>query len=233
MKKTILVVDDEALARARIIKMLALVPGFDVIGEADSGEQALQAIQSLKPDVVLLDIRMPGLDGMAVAKAIEAEGLPCDFIFTTAYDEYAVDAFDVQAKGYLLKPVKQEKLQKVLQSLHPEVNEARHHLSASSRGNIELIPLDTVRLLQAEHKYVTVYHTAGESILDESLKTLESEFPQRFKRVHRNALVSVEHVCAMEKNSDGQVVLKIADIENQPIVSRRLVADVRQWLKQL
>ena len=121
----------------------------------------------------------------------------------------------------------------MLQTLNPEANETRHHLSASCRGNIELIPLDSVRLLQAEHKYVTVYHTGGESILDESLKTLEHEFPNRFKRVHRNALVSVEHVCAMEKNSDGQTILKIADIENQPIVSRRLVADVRQWLKQL
>lgn len=233
MTKTILVVDDEALARQRLAKMLEDVPGFELIGEAQSGEQALETIKTLKPDVVLLDIRMPGLDGMAVAKTIEAQNLHCDFVFTTAYDEYALDAFDVQAKGYLLKPIKQEKLNKVLQTLIPEGSETRNHLSASSRGNIELIPLDTVRLLQAEHKYVTVYHTGGESILDESLKTLECEFPNRFKRVHRNALVSVEHVCAMEKNSDGQIILKISDIENQPIVSRRLVADVRQWLKQL
>lgn len=234
MKKTVLVVDDESLARQRLIKMLEAMPGFELVAEADSGEQALAAIKQFQPDIVLLDIRMPGLDGMAVAKTIEAEDIDCDFIFTTAYDEYAVDAFDVQAKGYLLKPIKQEKLAKVLHALHPESDgKTRNHLSASSRGNIELIPLDTVRLLQAEHKYVTVYHNGGESILDESLKTLECEFPQRFKRVHRNALVSVEHVCAMEKNSEGQFILKIADTDIQPIVSRRLVADVRLWLKQL
>jgi two-component system response regulator AlgR len=231
----VLIVDDESLARQRLIKMFDDIDGFEIVGEAANGAIALEQLQALKPDVVLLDIRMPGIDGLQVAKTIEEQGLASKVIFTTAYDEYALDAFDVQAQGYLLKPVNKEKLVKALRLLPPaeKLAHSRTHLSASSRGNIELIPLESVRILQAEHKYVTVYHTGGESILDESLKALETQFPDLFQRVHRNALVSVDHVLSMHKNSDGQYALKIADMEIRPVVSRRLVSDVRNWMKQL
>ena len=241
----VLIVDDEQLARQRLEKMLESIDGFEPIGQAENGEKALAMIRELNPDIILLDIRMPGVDGLGVANTLanQAEEAGCAVIFTTAYEEHALDAFDLHASGYLLKPVNREKLAKALKqaarlvgsppettSEHPD---HRSHLSASSRGKVELIPLGNVRLLLAEHKYVTVYHTGGESILDESLKMLEDEFPDIFRRVHRNALVSFKHVKALKKNASGQFVLKIMDTDAEPIVSRRLVTQVRNWMKQL
>lgn len=244
MKKTILLVDDEFLARQRLQKMLADIDGFEVVGEAENGDQALARVAELDPDIVLLDVRMPGVDGMQVAEQLQKpeSGFHGAIIFTTAYDEYAMEAFDVYAAGYLLKPINREKLEKALHkaallaktppSDGPN-EDGRQHLSASSRGNVELIALDDVRILMAEHKYVTVFHTHGESILDESLKALEEEFPNRFIRVHRNALVSVKDIVALEKNRQGQYEVKVADTDLRPVVSRRLVTRVRNWMKQL
>ncbi len=240
----VLIVDDEHLARQRLEKMLEMIDGYEPVGQADNGENALAMISELKPDIVLLDIRMPGIDGLGVANSLanSVETTGCAVIFTTAYEEHALDAFDLQASGYLLKPVNREKLRKALDQAARLVGNSaatsddpdhRGHLSASSRGKIELIPLEDVRVLQAEHKYVTVFHTNGESILDESLKMLEDEFPDIFKRVHRNALVSYRHVQALNKNSAGQYILKMMDTDIEPIVSRRLVTQVRNWMKQL
>ena len=237
MSYKVLIVDDEPLARQRLVRLLESIDGYEVIGQACDGASAIEQVDALKPDIALLDIRMQGVDGLDVAKAIDEKGLDTVVIFITAYDEYALDAFDAKAQGYLLKPVDSEKLEKVLQQASRGISaysvHQRTHLSASSCGNIELIPLSTVRLLQAEHKYVTVYHTGGESILDESLKSLEDQFFSLFKRVHRNALVSVDHILSMGKNSEGQYTLTIADTEIKPVVSRRLVSDVRHWMKQL
>jgi len=237
---TVLVVDDEHLARLRMQKLVEDIDGYDCIGLAENGDQALAMIESLSPDIVLLDIRMPGKDGMDVAESIAASATKYEtaVIFTTAYEEHALEAFEKLAAGYLLKPVNREKLQKSLEQASRLVGSkprthTRNHLSASSRGKVELIPLEDVRVLQAEHKYVTVHHKGGESILDESLKTLEDEFPDMFKRVHRNALVAVDHVQGLEKNSEGQYVLKMEDTDMQPVVSRRLVSTVRSWIKKL
>jgi len=232
----VLIVDDEPLARQRLESMIDSIEGFEVCASASQGEEALEFCRTIQPDIALCDIRMPVMDGMQVAEAIDKEKLRTKVIFTTAYDEYAVDAFGVDAKGYLLKPINKDKLESTLFSVAAKagfLSDGRSHLSASSRGNIELIPLENVRVLQAEHKYVTVYHTQGESILDESLKSLEQEFPLYFKRVHRNALVSGQHVVSMEKNIDGQYELKIEDTDVKPLVSRRLVSDVRGWMKKL
>ena len=236
MTVRVLVVDDEQLARQRLESMIDSIDGYEVCGMASQGEEALELCRQLQPDIALLDIRMPVLDGMQTAEIMAKEDFRTKVIFTTAYDEYAIDAFEVAAQGYLLKPINKEKLEKVLMSVAAKAGflaDGRSHLSASSRGNIELIPLDNVRVLQAEHKYVTVYHTQGESILDESLKSLENEFPNSFKRVHRNALVSAAHVVSMEKNIDGQYELKVEDCDVQPLVSRRLVSEVRGWMKKL
>ena len=236
----VLLVDDEHLARQRLAKLLENLEDYTVVGEAENGAQALQRIQELRPDIVFMDIRMPGVDGLEAAQTIanDMENYGCRVIFTTAYDEYALAAFDLQAVGYLLKPVNREKLEKVLEQAARVIvqkpgEHKREHLSASTRGKVELIPLDDVRVLQADHKYVTAYHTRGESILDESLKNLEEEFPDRFKRIHRNALVSVAHVLGMDRNRQGQYVLKLRDIDIRPVVSRRLLTEVRSWLKGL
>lgn len=235
----VLIVDDESLARARLQKMLSDMPGFDAVGEASNGRQALEQIAALKPDIVLLDVRMPGMDGLAVAEELAQPDNPhdCRVIFTTAYEEYALQAFESQASGYLVKPVNKDKLRRALEQAARvgtfQLPEHRQHLSANSRGKIELIPLKDVRVLQAEHKYVTVYHAEGESILDDSLKDLEQEFDGVFVRVHRNALVAMQHVSALEKNADGEFRLHIDDTDVQPIVSRRLATSIKKLMRKM
>ena len=235
----VLIVDDESLARARLKKMLAELSGFDYVGEASNGEQALAQIEALKPDIVLLDVRMPGMDGLELAERLASseKNYDCRVIFTTAYEEYALQAFNSQASGYLVKPVNKEKLRRALEQAARlssyQLPEHRQHLSANSRGKIELIPLKDVRVLYAEHKYVTVYHSAGESILDDSLKDLEQEFEGIFVRIHRNALVSMPHVSAMEKNKAGQYQLIVDDVEVKPIVSRRLATNIKKMMRKM
>jgi two-component system response regulator AlgR len=244
----ILIVDDEALARQRLHRMVEKIDGFSVVAEADNAEDALVAITQHDPDIVLLDIRMPGRDGLSLAQDIaELEDAPA-VIFCTAFDQYALDAFGTNAVGYLLKPVKAEQLLQVLekaqklnkiqrgaaqQQVAPKNETQRTHISAKTRRGVELIPLDDVRYFLADHKYVTVYHRAGEHLLDETLKELEEEFGARFVRVHRNSLVSVKHIEALERNAQGQYQVRLADTELRPVISRRHVSDLKELLKAL
>lgn len=244
----ILIVDDEALARQRLLRMVEKIEGFSVVAEADNAEDALIAIAQHDPDIVLLDIRMPGRDGLSLAQDIaELEDAPV-VIFCTAFDQYALDAFGTNAVGYLLKPIKAEQLLQVLdkaqklnkiqrvaaqQQLAPKVEAQRTHISAKTRRGVELIPLDDVRYFLADHKYVTVYHRTGEHLLDETLKELEVEFGARFVRVHRNSLVSVKHIEALERNAQGQYQVRLADTELRPVISRRHVSDLKELLKAL
>lgn len=243
----VLIVDDEPLARQRLARMLEKLDGYDLVAEAENGEAALAAICKFDPDIVLLDVRMPGEDGLSVARRIGALDDPPAVIFCTAFDQYALDAFGTEAVGYLLKPVKAEQLLDALakaqrlnkvqraafsQNLTP-VGNLRSHISAKTRRGVELIPLDEVRYFIADHKYVTVYHTQGEHLLDETLKELEEEFSQRFLRIHRNALVSVKHIEAIERNAQGQYQVRLTNTETRPIVSRRHVGGLKALLKHL
>ena len=244
----ILIVDDEPLARQRLLRMLEKLEGYDVVAEADSGDAALDAICQFDPDIVLLDVRMPGEDGLSVAHRIGALDDPPAVIFCTAFDEYALDAFGTEAVGYLLKPVKSEQLQDALtkaqrlnkvqraaysQALGKPAGSARTHISAKTRRGVELIPLEDVRIFVADHKYVTAYHIHGEHLLDETLKELEEQFSDRLLRVHRNALVSVKHIEALERNSQGQYQVRLADMAQRPTVSRRHASRIKELLKQL
>jgi two-component system response regulator AlgR len=242
----ILIVDDETLARQRLLRMVEKIEGFSVVAEADNAEDALVAITQYDPDIVLLDIRMPGRDGLSLAQDIaELEDAPA-VIFCTAFDQYALDAFGTNAVGYLLKPVKAEQLLQVLEKAQklnkiqrvaaqkdnkPKSENQRTHITAKTRRGVELIPLDDVRYFLADHKYVTVYHRAGEHLLDETLKELEEEFGARFVRVHRNSLVSVKHIEALERNAQGQYQVRLADTELRPVISRRHVSDLKELLK--
>lgn len=244
----ILIVDDEPLARQRLLRMVEKIEGFAVVAEADNAEDALVAITQYDPDIVLLDIRMPGRDGLSLAQDIaELEDAPA-VIFCTAFDQYALDAFGTNAVGYLLKPVKAEQLLQVLEKAkklnkiqrvaaqkdgkpRPEVQ--RTHIAAKTRRGVELIPLDDVRYFLADQKYVTVYHRSGEHLLDETLKELEEEFSARFVRVHRNSLVSVKHIEALERNAQGQYQVRLADTELRPVISRRHVSDLKELLKMM
>jgi two-component system response regulator AlgR len=241
----ILIVDDEPLARQRLARMIEKLENHNVIAETDNADAALLAVEKYDPDVVLLDVRMPGKDGLTLAHEISALDCPPAIIFCTAFDQYALDAFGTTAIGYLLKPIKSEqlaealnkalklnKVQRAAAQIKPVENtNARNHISAKTRRGIELVPLEDIRYFVADHKYVTVYHRNGENLLDETLKELEEEFGARFIRIHRNALVSVKHIEAIERAPHGQYQIRLADTKQRPIISRRHVSDVKELLK--
>lgn len=242
----LLIVDDEPLARARLRRLAEQIAGCTVVAEAADGEAALAAIEAHDPSVVLLDVRMPGEDGLATARRIAALDYPPAVIFCTAYDQYALDAFGTEAVGYLLKPVQAEDLQKALdkaarvnrlqlESLRqqPAPATGRQHISARTRRGMELIPLEEVRFFIADQKYVTVHHTGGEVLIDDTLKELEDELAGRFVRVHRNSLVSVAHIEAMERTGDGQFRLRLQGVAEKPVVSRRHVPELKDLLARL
>ena len=181
----ILIVDDEKLARERLTRMLQAMEEtrHEVVGEAGNGVEAVALADQTQPDVVLLDIRMPGMDGLETARHFTDFEEPPAVIFCTAYEEHAVEAFDLQAVGYLLKPVRRENLQAALEkarrlnkaqiaALSDTDKQRRTHISARTRRGIELIAVDDVRYFQADQKYVTVRHGAGEIIIDETLREL-------------------------------------------------------------
>lgn len=241
----ILIVDDEQLARTRLRGMLQQLNGYEVVAEAANGKQALEASQIHQPDVVLLDIRMPGMDGLEAAEHLSKLDTPPAVIFTTAYNDYALAAFKTHAVDYLLKPVRKEHLQQALTAAH-RLNraqlqaigeaEARHaepsHISARVKGNIQLIPVNEIYYFQAEHKYVTVGYPKGEVLIEDSLVTLENKFAERFMRIHRNALVAIEYIAALEKDKQGHCHIKLKDCDKLLEISRRHLPAVRKFIKR-
>jgi two-component system response regulator AlgR len=239
----ILIVDDEAHARSRLAAMLAELGGpYELCAAVTDGEQALAACAAQAIDVALLDIRMPGIDGLEVARRLAEQPLPPAVIFTTAYDEHAMAAFDSQAVGYLLKPIRREQLRKALTQavrltrpqldvLAREQAESVPQIAATARGAVTLIPLDQVYFLQADSKYVLVRHARGQALVEDSLKSLDEHYPGRFLRVHRNALVAPERVAGMSRASDGRALLEFRGIDDRVEVSRRHLPAVRRWLR--
>ncbi|MEJ5210751.1 MAG: LytTR family DNA-binding domain-containing protein [Burkholderiales bacterium] len=248
----VLIVDDEAPARARLRDLLAdLAPSLPVTvaGEAANGREALDAVCRLEPDVVLLDIRMPEIDGIEAAEHLLQLERPPAVIFTTAYDNYAVRAFEVNAIDYLLKPVREERLMAALQkaqaltrprlaALKEAAGHARTHLAITDRGRIVLVPVNEVIYLKAELKYVTVRTAAREYLLEESLSRLEQEFGERFVRIHRNCLVARAHVAGFRRVKDGEAegetagsgwVVLLKEVPETLPVSRRQQHVIREF----
>jgi two-component system response regulator AlgR len=238
-----LIVDDEALARERLGRLVEQCDTCEVCGEASGGEQALRAAVQLQPDVVLLDIRMPGIDGLEVARHLLTMDNAPAVIFTTAYGDHALEAFDAQAVDYLLKPVHPERLRQALdkaqrlssaqldQIASGESRAQRTHLCARVRGNLELVPVEDIVYLQADNKYVTVRAPDRRILIEESLKSLETEFADRFVRVHRNALVSAGAIRGLEKDADGHCVVVLQGVEERLEVSRRLLPELRKRVR--
>jgi two-component system response regulator AlgR len=238
----ILIVDDESLARDRLKRILEEQNEHEVVGEAANGQEALEKIDALQPDVVLLDIRMPGIDGLEVARHLVDMETPPAVIFTTAYDDYAIEAFKVNAVDYLLKPVRSERLSEALKkALRPHKVQwkalnrkedgsvkTRTHISSRTRRGIILVPVGDILYFRAEHKYVTVRHKEGEVLIEDTLKELEQEFGARFMRIHRNCLVALEYLQALEKNASGQLCIRLRGLDQTLEVSRRHLAAVRQ-----
>jgi len=238
-------VDDEKPARARLVRMLADIGANQLVGEAGNGQQALDLAQAHDPDIVLMDIRMPGMDGLQAARHLSGMEQPPAIIFTTAFADHALEAFEAHAVDYLLKPVKKERLQTaIMAATRPtraqlvESNEIlgglepRQHICARVRGSLILVPIDKIYYFHAEQKYVTVRHTEGEVLIEDALTSLANEFVHRFHRIHRNALVNLKYVTGLRVENDGHRVV-FRDIEDTLDVSRRHLPELRKIIKNL
>jgi len=238
LRLKVLIVDDEAPARERLRALLAEIGDVDIAGEAATGAEALSHTHDLAPDVVLLDVRMPGMDGLETARHLNVLDEPPAVIFTTAYDQYAVEAFEAQAVGYLLKPVRKEQLAAALaragrltraqlQTL-AAAGARRSHLAARRRDGLRLIPLEEVQYFLADQKYTTVRHLGGEDLIEDSLRLLEGEFGSAFVRIHRNALVAVKYLERIERTADGQHFVHLRGCEAPLPVSRRMAGELKE-----
>jgi len=238
LRLKVLIVDDEPPARERLRGLLTEIGDVDVIGEAANGAEALSCVHDLAPDVVLLDVRMPGMDGLEAARHLNVLEEPPAVIFTTAYDQYAVEAFEAHAVGYLLKPVRKEQLAAALtragrltraqlQTL-AAAGTRRSHLAARRHDGLRLIPLEEVQYFLADQKYTTVRHLGGEDLIEDSLRLLESEFGASFVRIHRNALVGVKYLERIERTAEGQYFVRLRGCEAQLQVSRRMAGELKE-----
>ena len=242
----ILIVDDEAPARDRLRRMLAGLDGCTVCAEAVNGQQALDFAGEHQPDVLLLDIRMPGMDGLEVARHLLALEQPPAVIFTTAYSDHAIEAFETHAVDYLLKPVRRERLFEALKNtrrltraqaalVHASGDNSgvRQSICARVRGGLQLIPVSKIRYFQADQKYVTVCTPDTQVLVEETLKSLEQEFAGQFIRIHRNALVATEYLAGLDRDADGHYRIRMEGVDAQLEISRRHIAEVRRCIKSL
>lgn len=236
----VLIVDDEPLARIRLQQHLEKMSDVHIVGQASNGLEAVQSAVKYCPDIVLMDIRMPEMDGLAAAKVIAKMTLPPAVIFCTAFEDFALPAFDAQACAYLLKPVKYADLvsgierasRKTRAQIDRRPQSQRRHLCSRTHQGIDLIPVKKILLLQAEQKYVTAYLTNSEAVLSDTLKEIEEEFPELFVRVHRNALVARDAIEGLAF-IDGHLQVSIRDLSIKPVVSRRLESKLRHLLPEL
>ncbi len=235
----LLIVDDELPARERLRDLLGELGDCVVIGEAANGNDALTACATLKPDVVLLDVRMPGLWGVEVAQHLATLDEAPAIIFTTAYGDHAIDAFDAQAIGYLLKPIRKEKLARALKhagrittprliqaTRAASIEHRREYVCAKLGEQLKLIPVADIYYFLADQKYVTVHHKHGNNLIDEPLKDLGDEFTADFIRIHRNALVAEKFIGEVERGQDGQYAVKVRECDAVLPVSRRHAGDL-------
>jgi two-component system, LytTR family, response regulator AlgR len=237
---SVLVVDDEAPARERLVRLLDEIPGMRLAAEAATGREALERAAELRPDVVLLDVRMPEMDGVETARHLALLPAAPAVVFTTAYDEYALAAFEAQAIGYLLKPVRRDKLEAALTSARRLTRpllaplgaiQKRSHFAARARDQLKLIPVADVLACVADQKYVTLHHRQGSDLIEDSLRSIEEEFAGEFVRAHRSALAAIRHIAAVDRDADGRYHVRLRDSELRLEVSRRLAGDLLKRLK--
>jgi two-component system response regulator AlgR len=241
--RKLIIVDDEPPARERLARLVEELDAWTVAGMGATGLEAIELVKAERPAVVLLDIRMPGMSGIEAARHLAALEHPPAVVFTSAYDEYALEAFDSRAVGYLLKPVRRGRLAEALEHaarLTDPVLRAlggaesgfgeRSHIAVRVRDGLRLIPVKQIRYFQADQKYVTVAHSEGDDLIEESLKSLEDEFVNTFVRAHRNLLVATAQIEALERDADGTYLVRVRGLEQRLRVSRRQVSDLKARL---
>ena len=237
-----LIVDDESLARARLKALLADVEGDYNVIESDNGVDALNKCNDYSPELIFLDIRMPGMSGMEVAQHLTAFENPPAVIFTTAHNEFALEAFEANAIDYLLKPIRRERLRTALSKLRPlsvetrpalGIEGPRKNFALTEKGKIRLVPLEDVVYFRADSKLVQIRTTDGEHVISEVLNSLEEELNDKFIRVHRNALVSKAHIDGLTKDEQlGKWLVHFKSVDETLEVSRRQTTHVRKWLRK-
>jgi len=238
----VLIVDDEPLARQRLAALLAELGGYELAGECGNGRDGVIAAQALEAGIILLDIRMPGMDGIEAARHLARLERPPAVIFTTAYGDHALEAFEANAIDYLLKPIRRERLQQALSKARHLQGEqiealqgqqpARSHISVHRHGTLELVAIDDIRYFQADQKYTSIGCTDREYLCEDSLTQLEKEFPERLLRIHRNTLVALPYVKRLCKDEDGTWVVQLRDVARPLKISRRHVREVRRRLNR-
>lgn len=248
----IVICDDEALARERLVRMVTQL-GHCVVAQANNGKQAIAAVEKFRPDVILLDIRMPEMNGLDCAVQLSQLDTPPAIVFCTAFDQYAIDAFKTHAIAYLLKPIPLDDLQHALhkatrlnqaqlqalplqsRDLNSTVsqNTARQNIVARTHRGVELIPIEDIYYFFADQKYVTVRHKHGQVLIDETLKELENEFTADFIRIHRNALISLKHLEGLEMLANGQYQVRCREIDEKLLISRRHLPHIKERMQKL
>jgi two-component system response regulator AlgR len=236
----VLVVDDEAHARDRLADLVGDLDDFEVVGKAKDGHSALSMAESEAPDIVLMDIRMPGMDGIEAARHMAVLETPPAVIFTTAYDSYTLEAFEASAVGYIMKPVRRQRLADALNrasrltraqisSLAGQQRpDKRSNVCSRVRGKLRLIPIDEIIYFRADQKYVSVHHLGGEDLIDETIKALAGEFEAEFARIHRNALVALGFVESVEPGDSGKLLVHMRHCDEPLLVSRRHAGSFRK-----
>jgi two-component system response regulator AlgR len=241
----VFIVDDEPPARNRLKELLADCGAqfpLQLVGEAGNGQEALDMLTENPAEVVLMDIRMPQMDGIELARHLNKLEHPPVIIFTTAYDAYAIQAFEQHAIDYLLKPIRLGRLFEALSRARDAVPirtevlleltpEPRSNLSTHERGRVLLIPIEQVLYLRAELKYVTVRTAEREYLIEESLTALEKEYAARFVRIHRNCLVARSAIAGFEKGGEeGESgwLMKLKGLDEKLPISRRQLSIVKE-----
>lgn len=236
-----LIVDDEVLARNRLKAILSEIEGDYNVIESDNGQDALNKCNDYAPELVFLDIRMPGMSGMEVAHHLTVFERPPAVIFTTAYNEFALEAFEANALDYILKPIRRDRLKSAIDKMQPlapkqkldlPMDAPRQNFALTKKGKIRLVPLEDVIYFRADNKLVRLRTLDGDHVISEVLNSLEDELSTMFIRVHRNALVSKAHIDGLTKNDDlGKWFVHFKSVDDQLEVSRRQTTHVRKWLR--
>lgn len=243
----VVICDDEPLARERL-KRIMREEGHEVVGEGATGLEGIEQVKATHPDVILLDIRMPKMDGIRCAKELSELDNPPAIIFVTTYDHYAIAAFKTHAIGYLLKPANREELNEAMaraavlntaqlsemRRLEERVAQpSRQHIAARTHRGIELIALSDIYYFYAEQKYVQVRHQTGAVLIDETLKDLEKEFGDMFFRIHRNALINLDYLAMLEVVDQDHYRVRFKGIDEKLAVSRRHLPVLREKIQNL